>query len=124
MKVKEIMKQPFVIEKDIDLVEAAKFMSDKKIGSLIFVDKGKIKGIVTERDIIKNFDKDATVTEIMTKNVVTIEPNDELENAARVMSDNKIKRLPVVKDVTLVGIITATDILANASEVGDTFIFD
>jgi CBS domain-containing protein len=126
MKISEVMNKAVVMEDEMSLKEAAKIMSDKNIGSLIALDKKEeIVGIVTERDILKNVGKlGEKVSSIMTEKVVTIESNDSMDNAALVMAKYKIKRLPVTKRGKLVGIITATDILANSSSIGEEFLLD
>ena len=117
------MKRPLVVEKDISLTEAANIMGAKGIGSLLFVSKDKIRGIVTERDLIKNFSKHEKISQIMTMKVVTAEPDESLDRAAEIMRSNKIKRLPVVSGGKLVGIITLTDILANFEALEEEFFF-
>jgi len=101
---------------DITLKEASKVMSEFHIGSLIIVKNKKIVGILTSSDILKAVasDKDPNVTlaeEIMSKNVKTIEPDKDLDDAVLTMIENKIKRLPVVSGDKLVGILTASDII-------------
>ena len=76
MLVKEIMKRPFVVEKDVSLAEAAEIMSNKGIGSLLFVSGDKIKGIITEGDLIKNFGKHEKISQVMTSKVKAILPED------------------------------------------------
>lgn len=124
MKVKEVMKQPFIIEKDMGLREAAKIMSSKGIGSLIFMTGDKIKGIITDTDLVRNFSSNGKVANVMSKNVITISPDDSVEKAATLMRKNSIKRLPVLDDGRLVGIITVTDLIAHSEELGDDFFFD
>lgn len=123
MLVKELMKRPFVIEKDVGLAEAAGIMSEKNIGSLIFVSGNKIKGILTEKDLIKNFSKGGKISKIVSTRVITIEPDESLDAAAAKMRDNKIKRLPVVQEGKLVGIITLTDVIANFEALEEEFFF-
>jgi len=116
MIVKDVMNQEVVVAKpETNLREASKVMSRLHIGSLIIAEKEKIAGILTERNILiavaEGKDPEATsVKEIMTKKVVTIEPDKKLEDAVKLMTENKIKKLPVVKDEKLVGIITCSDI--------------
>ena len=124
MRVKDVMKQPFVTEKDISLGEVAKIMSAKGIGSLIYLSDGKIKGIITDTDLVRHFNSSSKISGVMSKNVVTIKPDETLEYAARVMRKNGIKRLPVVDNNKLVGIITITDLIANSEELDDEFFFD
>lgn len=123
MFVEEVMEEPYVIEKDVTLGEAARLMSDNNTDSLIFMSKKEIKGIITERDILKNFKHKKKVSQIMTKDVVTIISDADLNEALTLMQENKIKRLPVIEKGELVGIITATDLLANADELDETFLF-
>lgn len=107
-----------VIRPDANVREAAKIMSDARIGSLIVLSSaGAIVGIITEHDIMADVvaqgkDSEKTkVSEVMTENVLAISPDITLEAAADVMTKNKIKKLPVIKDGALVGIITASDLI-------------
>lgn len=124
MLVKEIMKRPFVVDKDMGLSEAANIMSKKGIGSLIFVSDNKIKGIVTERDLIRDFNKHEKISKVMTQKVVTVEADEGLDRAAEIMREKEIKRLPVIDKGKLVGIITLTDILANFEALEEDFFFE
>lgn len=101
---------------NVTLKEACQVMSKLRIGSLIIYEEGKILGIVTDSDILKaiaiNKDPEqTTLEEIMTRNVITITPDSSLEEAVSLMIKHKIKRLPVVEDNKLVGIVTASDII-------------
>lgn len=125
MKVSEIMNKAIVIEEDINLRQAAKVMSDKNIGSLIVMKGEKIIGIITERDIMKNVNKlGEKISSVMSKEVITIEHNESLDNAAILMAEHKIKRLPVIKKNELVGIVTATDLLANSDSLAEDFLLE
>ena len=120
MLVKEIMSTCLKTVRPSDTVkDAASEMNDSMIGCLIVISgTGKIEGIVTERDILTDVvaeGKDScsvTVGEIMSKDIVVISPDASLEDAADVMTANKIKKLPVVQGGKLVGIVTATDLVA------------
>jgi len=96
--------------------EAVKIMGERDIGSVVVAEEGKVLGIVTERDlarkvIFKNLDpQNVKVSEIMTKEVITTSPNATVLEAARVLKDNKIKKLPVVEGGKLVGIVTETSV--------------
>ncbi len=99
------------------IIEAAKIMADKKIGSVVVVIFSKVAGIITEQDLTrkvlaKGIDaKEKTIEEIMSKNIQTIEPEKDIYEAVSLMGNNEIKHLPVVSDGKLVGIITAKDII-------------
>ena len=98
--------------------EAAQIMTKYRIGSLLVMEDEKLLGIVTELDILwkivaKNRDPETTlVNEIMTKEVITIKPDQTLEEAAQIMVEKRIKKLPVVENDKVVGIITATDLIS------------
>ncbi|MBM3228681.1 CBS domain-containing protein [Candidatus Pacearchaeota archaeon] len=125
MKIKEIIKgDVIVIEPDLTLKEAAQIMSKNKIGSLAVIKNREILGIITERDVLKNIDSlKSKVSSVMTKKIISIDSDSYVENAATLMAKNKIKRLLVVDGGSLVGIITATDILANSNRLNDDFYF-
>jgi CBS domain-containing protein len=126
MIIKEVMNKAIATEKDISIREAAKIMSDKNIGSLIFINGSSIKGIITERDILKHVvDVNRKISSIMTMDVTTINQNEELDTAAEIMARNNIRRLPVVDDnQRLVGIITSTDVIAHTDELEEDFFLD
>lgn len=124
MLVKDLMKKPYASEKDMSLGDAARVMSSKGIGSLIFVNKGKIKGIITERDLLRNFGKDVKVSKMMSRSTITIGPDEDINKALEIMQNNRIKRLPVVENGLLTGVITLIDIATNADEIGEDFFFN
>ena len=118
------MNKAVVIDSDIDIRKAAQLMSKMGIGSLVFLKNNKIKGIVTERDIIKNVcTPSKKISSIMTKKVITIDLNSILDNATAVMTSNKIKRLLVTEKGKLVGIVTATDMIANSDVLNEDLVF-
>lgn len=117
MLVKEVMNTDVkTISQDSSIKEAAQLMSEFSIGSLIVVENERVVGIVTERDIMKKVvaearDSEQTmVKEIMTRDVIMIEPDTDIQDAADIMMDKGIKKLPVVEGNALVGIVTATDL--------------
>ena len=120
MLVKEVMiKDVKTIRPTATIKEAATMMNENRFGSLMVVSgTGNIEGIVTERDILTDVvaeGKDSNcvrVEEIMTKDLVMISPDKTLEEAADIMTENKIKKLPVVEEGKLIGIVTATDLIA------------
>ena len=131
MKIKEITKSVKTISPEDTVKEAASVMSRHNIGSLVVVNsKKKVVGIVTERDIIEKVnakDKLASrvrIDDIMTPKVITIDANALLDDAVYLMVKHRIKKLPVLEDNELIGIVTSTDIVANSSEVGEFYLFD
>ena len=114
----EIMTQtPVTIREDATAHEAARLMRDKEIGSLVVVEGGKPMGIVTERDLVTKVaasDRQPSrilVRDIMSSPVVAVHPGAEVAEAAKLMSERKIRRLPVVQEGKLVGMITENDII-------------
>lgn len=95
---------------------AANKMAQKGVGALIIAGKNLPLGIITERDIVRKvvaMKKDPNTTkisEIMSEPLFTTSPNNDIREAAKIMSINEVRRLPVVENGKLVGILTATDI--------------
>lgn len=99
--------------------DAATIMAKAHAGSLVVTDKKKIMGIVTEGDISRALSKGAdpdriSIREIMSKELVTVSPGLKVEEAARLMAEKHIKKLPVMESGILVGIVTQTDIVASS----------
>lgn len=119
MLIKEIMKKPYVIDKDISLKKAAELMKKHDINSLIVVKKEKIIGIITHEDLVENFSGNKKVSSVMSKNVIAINENEKTENALEMMRKNKISFLPVLDDkMHLVGILHVKDLM-NETDVND-----
>jgi len=98
--------------------KSAILMNEYDIGSLIVVDDEKMVGIITERDLLKKIvakSKESSkvkVRNVMNRRVIMIDPETSLSDAADIMNEHKIKKLPVLHEDNLVGIVTATDIIA------------
>lgn len=115
--VREIMTpNPIALSRDATLVEAAKEMKMNDIGDVIVQDDGKIIGIVTDRDIVvralaegANPDQ-KRLGEICSGNIVSVAPNDPLDEAVKLMRDHAIRRLPVVENDKVVGILSLGDL--------------
>jgi len=117
LKAKNVMATEVAVMNESESVKkAAEIMAQEGISAIIVTVEGKAIGIVTERDILKRIvaeDKNARKTklkEIMSSPLVTIEPNTDLEKAARLMFEKKIKNLPVVQENRLIGLINLKDI--------------
>lgn len=101
--------------------DAARLMNEKEIGSVVVTSNGKPFGIVTERDIVRRaYAKDASFRDIMleelaSRPLIFAEPTLTVEEAAEIMTKNKIRRLPVVDGDKLIGIVTITDLAAFLS---------
>lgn len=127
MLVGERMSHPIItVTSETPMQEAHKLMRDEKIRRLPVVDsRGRLKGIVTESDLLHASPSAATslnvwelnymlskikVADIMSKDVITVNSDTPLEEAARIMVDSKIGGIPVVRGDEVVGIITETDL--------------
>jgi len=122
MDVKEIMVEKVVcIDADSTVRDAACLMNLHSIGCLIVANNGNVEGIVTERDILKRVvaqskDADKTkVSEIMSKPIIKGGPGMYVEDATKLMLSKNIKKLPIVKNDKIVGIVTFSDIARTAN---------
>jgi len=113
VNVEELMtRDPATLRPESTCAEAAALMKSKDCGSLPVVKDGKLVGIVTDRDIVvravagKKDPAQLAVSEIMTATPVTVAPNRKAEDASRLMSEKQVRRLPVVDNGRLVGILT------------------
>jgi len=117
--VREIMSQNVIcVSSNQTVQEAAQLMSQHNIGSIPVVDNGQIRGIVTDRDITlrttaEGMDGNTPVSEVMSTNLVSGDPNMSLQEAAQLMSQNQIRRLPVVENNQIVGIVALGDLAVN-----------
>jgi len=124
MIVKDIMNvNVIMIKPSATIKEAASEMTKNHIGSLVVISAtGEAAGIITERDILSHVVAEGRpadgvkVEEIMSKELITVTPEDTLEEAAEIMSSKKIKKLPVIEENKIVGIITASDLIAFEKE--------
>ncbi len=108
--------------------EAAQIMKSEDVGSLPIVESEGLLGVITDRDIAirvvaEGRGPDTTVGEIASQDVVTVGPEQSLEDAARLMAEHQLRRLPVVEeDGRLVGILAQADIAQSGHDAltGDT----
>lgn len=116
-----MVKEVVTVQKDVSAHDAVKLMNKNRIGCLIAVYNGEVLGILTKRDLLEKVlekcknPKETKVSEIMTRQVVLGKPDMELVEATRLMFENKVKRLPIVEENRLMGLITLTDIAHAAS---------
>jgi len=123
MKVRDIMSRPIITEDEEALVsEVVKDMAEMGIGSVVITSEGKPSGIITERDIalkvlLKNKRADELMAkEIMSSPLITIEPDASVDEASALAATKRIKRLPVVENGVLVGIVSIRNILTLKPE--------
>jgi len=121
MKVSDILdskgKNIYSVKGDITVYEALKTMGEKNVGALLVIEEGQLKGIISERDyarkvILKGKSSHETmVKEIMTANVITVLPEDNIEKCMELMSGRRIRHLPVIKNDAVLGVISITDVV-------------
>ena len=124
IKVEDVMvSEVVVLDENFSAKKAAEIMAQEGVSAIIVTAEGKANGILTERDILKRIvaeDKNSRKTkvkEIMTSPLVTIGPSTDLEEAAQLMFEKKIKNLPVIHENRLVGLISLQDICRLQPEV-------
>ena len=107
---------PATVEPGATAREAARLMKSKDVGSLPVVEGDRLVGMITDRDLAirlvgEGKSVDTPVGELASKDVVTIDPQQEVEEAARLMAEHQLRRLPVCEeDGKLVGILAQADV--------------
>lgn len=116
--VEEIMsRNPRTASSDITAQSAAKIMKQEDVGSLIIIEDGAAVGMLTEKDLVQKIvaagrsPSKVIIANIMSTPLITISPTESVADAAKRMANLKLRRLPVVKDEKLVGVLTENDLL-------------
>jgi CBS domain-containing protein len=105
------------VEPDTKLSAAIKILSERKIGAVLAMDKGRIEGILSERDIVRVLGErgaavlDEPVSAVMTRKVISCKPSDTVSAIMEMMTSGKFRHLPVVEDGRVVGLISIGDIV-------------
>lgn len=119
MKAQNIMSRNLIIMDDnTSISEVARIMKEKDIGFIPISNDNKIIGVITDRDIVVNTisnkcNLDTPVKEYTTKNVISVNIDDNVSKILNVMRKNKVKRVLVTDEHKLVGIVSFSDILNN-----------
>jgi len=107
---------PRSIGASTSVVEAARLMREQDIGSLPITDDEKLVGMITDRDITTRVVAEAadptstSVEDVYSRDLVSVEPNEDLDEALQLMARHQVRRLPVVENGRLVGIVAQADI--------------
>ncbi|MGH3079516.1 MAG: CBS domain-containing protein [Gaiellaceae bacterium] len=125
-RVKEILDEKghevLQIEADATVFEAVKTMVDAGVGSLLVKDGGDVAGIFTERDYLRRMtlegrdDKDTAVRDVMTSPLVVVTPENTIDECMAMMTDRRIRHLPVVENGDVVGVVSIGDIVKFKSK--------
>jgi CBS domain-containing protein len=99
------------------VIDAIQLMDEKNVGALPVVENGKLVGILSERDYTRKVilkgrsSKDTPVSDIMTKQVLTVNPSNSVTECMQIMSEKRVRHLPVLDGANLVGILSIGDVL-------------
>jgi len=123
LRVRDVMSHPIItVDEDARVTEIVKNMAELEIGSVVITADGKPTGIVTERDValkvlLKNKRADEVrAKEIMTSPLITVAPDTSLDEASEIAAEKRIKRLPVVENGVVIGLVSLRNILAQKPE--------
>jgi signal-transduction protein with cAMP-binding, CBS, and nucleotidyltransferase domain len=113
------------IASELSVVDMVKQMVDANVGSLLVTVDGRIEGIVTERDYLRRVtlegrtDKDTPVSEIMTSPLIVVTPETPVDECMAIMTDRRIRHMPVVEDGEVVALISIGDLVKFQSQQQD-----
>ena len=113
---------PRSIGASTSVVEAARLMREQDIGSLPITDDEKLVGMITDRDITTRVVAEAadptstSVEDVYSRDLVSVEPDEDLDEALQLMARHQVRRLPVVENDRLVGIVAQADVALNLRE--------
>lgn len=99
------------------VLEAINLMAEKGIGALVVLDKGRLAGIVSERDyarkvvLLERSAGDISISEIMTADVLTVSPRDTSQHCMQLMTDRHLRHLPVLAEGELIGLLSIGDLV-------------
>ena len=110
------------IDADASVFEAVRQMVEANVGSLLVLEDGEVAGIVTERDYLRRCalegrtDEETAVREIMSSPLVVATPNTTVDECMAMMTDRRIRHLPVVDDGEIVGLVSIGDVVKFKSQ--------
>ena len=109
--------QVWSIAPEAKVFDAIKFMAEKNIGALPVISGGKLLGIFTERDYTRKIalagksSRETAVFEVISEQCITVTPHDSVEDCMRLMTENRVRHLPVLEGNKLIGIISIGDLV-------------
>lgn len=112
----------YAIEPDAPVIEAIRLMADKRIGALLVMDGTRLLGIVSERDYARKIvlqgrsSADTPVRTIMTADVITVRLEDTAEHCMQVVTEQRIRHLPVVRGGEVIGVVSIGDLVKAVIE--------
>ena len=121
-KVRDVMTaEPIVLQQDQTIADAAQAMRDTAVGAVLVVDGDRLCGLITDRDIVvravaESAPPDSPVGPLVSPDLVAVDADDEADDAAQVMRAHAVRRLPVMKDGRIVGIVSISDLAVSRGE--------
>lgn len=109
--------QVWSVPPESTVLDAIKLMADKNIGALLVTKDGRLTGVISERDYTRNVvlkgrsSKDTTVREIISGRIVSVSPDHTVEDCMRLMTEHRIRHLPVVQGNKILGVISIGDLV-------------
>ncbi|WP_172152684.1 MULTISPECIES: CBS domain-containing protein [Pseudomonas] len=109
----------YSVSPDTTVLEAVKLLAEKGIGALLVLEKGRLVGIVSERDYARKVELlqrsafSAKVSEIMTAEVITVGPRDSMQFCMQLMTDRHLRHLPVLAEGELIGLLSIGDLVKH-----------
>ncbi|HWG15562.1 MAG TPA: CBS domain-containing protein [Streptosporangiaceae bacterium] len=121
-KVRDVMTaEPIVLQQDQSIADAAQAMRDNAVGAVLVVDGDKLCGLVTDRDLVvravaESAPSDSPVGRVVSPDLIAVGADDEADDAARVMQEHAVRRLPVMDGGRIVGIVSIGDLAISRGE--------
>ena len=109
--------QVWTVSPDTMVFDAIQLMADKNIGALLVTDHGRLLGIMSERDYTRKIalkgksSKQTPVREIISGKVISVSPSNTVEDCLRLMTDHRVRHLPVLSDDKILGIVSIGDLV-------------
>ncbi|WP_318569673.1 CBS domain-containing protein [Salinigranum marinum] len=130
MTIREIARRDVVtVDLEATVTEIARVMRDERVGSVVVVDaKGTVAGLLTDRDLVVSglaegrHPDECIANDILSTNVFAVDPDDGVATVARQMCEQGVRRVPVMADHDLVGIVTLDDLLVHLGEEFDCLV--
>lgn len=103
---------------ETSMLDALRMMADHDVGALVVVEQGRLVGVITERDYARKIvltgrsSLETPVRAIMTERVFTVSPDQSVKSCMQIMTDRRLRHLPVVEDDQLLGLVSMRDVIA------------
>jgi CBS domain-containing protein len=110
-------REVWTVSSDTSVIDALRLMADKNVGALVVADGEDVRGIISERDYARKValagrtSHDARVTEIMTADLITVDPQEPVERCMEIMYACKVRHLPVLEGGRLTGVVSIGDVV-------------